>query len=382
MNQDRIGVMHLTDTLDAGGLERVAVNIANVLPRQRYESHLCTTRRDGSLSHFVNKDVRRLRLNRTGRFDVMAIRKLIAYINDHQIRILHAHGSSLFIARIATLLCQNVHIIWHDHYGRYLEQERPVWLYKSATTGIGGVIAVNESLACWSRNKLRLASDKVWYVPNFVCPEIQATEAVKLPGTSGSRIVCVANLRPQKDHLNLLRAMQIVKRNMPQAHLLLIGNGSDQSHIARIKSEIKALNLESDISMLGERQDVQAILNSCDIGVISSASEGLPLALIEYGMAGLPVVATNVGQCAEVLDNGQAGILVPPNTPDSLADAILSLLINRERAIELGENLRKRTEAKYSVNAVINRITEIYETVLNPSLIQASHLKDQFDLAN
>jgi hypothetical protein len=104
--------MHVVDTLDRGGLERVSVTIANELPRRDYGVHLCTTRREGALADLVASQVGRLRLGRRGRFDVNAVRRLVAYIRRHEIALLHAHGTALFIAAIATLLVPDVKMIW------------------------------------------------------------------------------------------------------------------------------------------------------------------------------------------------------------------------------------------------------------------------------
>lgn len=363
-NGRRVGVMHVTDTLDVGGLERVAVNLVNALPRTRFRAHLCTTRRDGPLSRVIAADVGRLRLGRRNRFDPDAVRRLAAYIRRHEIKIVHAHGSSLFVARAATLLARGGSLVWHDHFGRYLEQERPAWLYRAATHGIGGVIAVNESLAEWARGRLRMPPERVWYVPNFVCQPEAEEAAPELPGAQGARVVCVANLRPQKDHLGLLRAMKTVVRGEPRAHLLLVGGASDRSHEARIRREVERQGLAAHVSLLGEREDVHAILRVCDIGVLASASEGLPLALLEYGMAGLPTAATDVGQCAEVLDGGDAGLVVPPRDPEQLAAALLKLLRSPGEAARRGARLRARTLARHGEAAVTEQITRIYESAL------------------
>ncbi len=115
----RTNVMHVTDTLDAGGMERVAVDLVNLLPRERYSPHLCATRHEGPLADLVEEDVVRLRLARKRRFDAGALRRLIAYIRQNQIQILHAHGPSLFIAKVAALFPPHPAIVWHAHYGRF-----------------------------------------------------------------------------------------------------------------------------------------------------------------------------------------------------------------------------------------------------------------------
>jgi len=97
-------VMQVLDTLDAGGQERFAVYLANLLPRSRYHSHLCTTRYEGALSDLIAGDVGRLRLGRNWRYDVPAVLRMAAYIQDHRIDILHAHFDAVFVSVLASML--------------------------------------------------------------------------------------------------------------------------------------------------------------------------------------------------------------------------------------------------------------------------------------
>jgi len=361
----RVGVMHITDTLDAGGAERVAVDLVNLLPRERYQTHLCTTRRDGPLADLVAEDVGRLRLERKQRFDARALRSMADYIRRNQIQILHAHGTSLFIAELVSFFPPRPAVIWHEHYGRLASEDHRAWLYRWAARRISGLITVNQPLAEWSRRRLRVPAERVWYIPNFVCEARSNGGLCDLPGKSGARIVNVANFRSEKDQLTLLRAMALVIRQMPAAHLLLVGAAVDPSYFDLMKKEITRQGLGQHVSLLGLRSDVPAILQSCDIGVMSSASEGLPMALLEYGMAGLPVVATRVGQCAEVLDEGRAGILVPPVAPDKLAEVLLSLLCSPERRASLVELFHRRVQKVYSPGPIIQPICRVYVAIIH-----------------
>ena len=358
-----IAGMQVCDTLAAGGQERVALNIANLLPGDCYQSHLCTTRADGPLAGAVAPGVGRLCLQRTGRFDSQAVRHMVEYIRAHDVRILHAHGTSLFFAVWAAAYPPRPAVVWHDHFGRYATEDRPAWLYRLAAQRTAGVLAVSEPLANWARQQLRMPTERVWYVPNFVCVPPANLPALALPGTAGYRIVCVANLRPEKDHGNLLAAMKFVVAQVPAAHLLLVGNGNDPAYQDRLQRMMQADSLAGHVTWLGPRTDVPAVLNECDVGVLSSASEGMPLALIEYGMAGLPVVATRVGQCAEVLDAGQAGLLVPPGAPDELGAALVRLLRDLELRATLGRQLQARVFRCYSAEAVLHQIEGAYETI-------------------
>ena len=310
-------------------------------------------------------DVGRLRLERGKRWDAGALARLVAYIRANDVRILHPHGTSLFIAAVASLFPPWPVVVWHVHFGRHAAEERPGKHYRLAVRRVVGVIAVNEPLAEWSRCRLGLSADRVWYIPNFVCAPPADEPVPELPGSDGGRIVCVANFRPEKDHANLLRAMRDVVRHVPTAHLLLLGNGGDPVYDSWIKEAVTRDGLAGHVTCLGLRGDVSAVLKACDIGVLSSASEGMPLALLEYGMNGLPAVATRVGQCAEVLDHGRAGLVVPPGASADLAEAIISLLNSPDRRASLGERLRQRTAQAYSADACVNQICGVYDRVLH-----------------
>ena len=362
------GIMHLIDSLDAGGAERMAVNVANHLPRSRYQVHLCVTRREGPLRSEISPDVKYLCLNRKSTFDLSAVKCLVNYIRAHNIEILHAHSTSLFLARWAGLFSPSSKIIWQVHFGRQAIKSRPAGIYRFLTGGVSRIIVVDPSLLEWCRNKLGMKGGRARFIPNFVSKPKDLKPVSNLPGKPGSRIVCLANLRPEKDHRSLLQAAAKVVQQISGVHLLLVGEAFDPSYLNLIKKEIDQMGLSGDVSLLGERADIWGILQACDIGVLSSASEAFPLALLEYGAAGLPVVATNVGSCAEILEEGRAGILVPPREPEKLAAALISLLGDPEQRRIFGDRLRNRVRENYSPESGIQKICEVYEAALGLSV--------------
>jgi glycosyltransferase involved in cell wall biosynthesis len=358
--------MQMTDWLEPGGKERVAVNVANLLPRDRFDSFLCTTRRSsGALEAVVASDVVRLRLERERTFDWKAVHRLVAFNAAERIDVLHAHGSSVFMASLASMFPPHPKVVWHDHYGRYQWDERPAWLYRVAARRVGGVIVVTRPLLEWSQQRLRMPADRTWYVPNFVCEVAAAETPSVVPGVEGRRIACVAHLRPQKDHQTLLAAFAQVVHAVPDAHLLIIGGHTkeEEQYAGQLRRTIASAGLEHSVTMCGQRNDVPALLAQCDIGVLSSASEGFPLALVEYGLAGLATVATRVGECAEVLDDGRAGMLVPAGQADPLARALAQLLRRPGQRQALGSALRNRVRALYRSGPLVERICAIYEAV-------------------
>jgi len=260
-----------------------------------------------------------------------------------------------------------VKLIWHDHYGNQHSVLRNPLPYRLALRFADKVIAVNRLLKEWIADSCSVSEDRVRYIPNFaVLNEAQnasASVSLELPGIKGHRVVAVANLRRQKDHITLIKAFSRVIASDPNAHLLLIGDTPDKELLDEVRTLISQKGLGEKVSILGRREDVAEILAQCDIGVISSVSEGLPLALLEYGFAGLAVASTDVGQCREVLANGEVGRLVPSGNAEKLGEALAELLENPDLREELGRKFQDHVQRNYSEDGFMKALAEVYETV-------------------
>lgn len=361
---DKIGVMHLVDSLASGGAEHVAVMLANNLPKKRYRAYLCASRQAGALQGKIQPHVIFYDMRRRGRFDLLAILRLAQFIHRENIHILHAHTTSLFLGAVLRLLLPSLRLVWHDHFGAQTMKTRPVWLYRPFARRVDTVFCVTRELADWSVNSLGLLLKRVYYLPNFVEALPLPKTEINLPGEVGKRIVCVANIRSQKNHLTLLRALAQVIQTDSQAHLLLVGAETDPELAKQARQVSRRLGLDVHISWLGPRSDIPDLLEQCDIGVLSSVSEGFPVVLLEYGRAGLAVVATQVGECAEILEDGQAGVLTPPSDPEALAAALVQLLQSPVLRSQFGERLQARVKREYSTVIIVQRVCRTYETLL------------------
>lgn len=360
---ERIGVLYLIDTLDAGGAERVAVNLANNLPRDQYHAHLCATRRSGPLEKELDPEVGFLKLNRRGRFDFGALERLINYIYQNKIKILHAHSSSVFLAFLAAEIC-GCKLIWHDHNGTAEVKSRLVLPYLLVAWKMSAIFTVTRSLANWAETALKISSSKVKYLPNFVNQPKDIHLVTDLPGLPGYRIICVANFRAQKNQIGLLQSFSEVTDTEERAHLIFVGANVETDYSQSIQNTIEKSNLNKQVTWLGSRNDVATLIPGCDIAALNSVSEGFPLTLLEYGWAGLPVIATRAGECAEILDYGKAGILVEPGNPHAMAEQILKLLANPTLRRSYGDALRERVQKEYSSEIIMKKITDVYRQVL------------------
>ncbi|GAB1855717.1 glycosyltransferase [Flavobacteriaceae bacterium MHTCC 0001] len=351
-------VLQLVDSLDTGGTERVAVNIANALAEETMVSALCSTRREGLLKQSLKSNVIYLYLNKKLKIDIRAIVKLYKFVSHNQIEIIHAHSSSFFLAVVLKLLNRKVKVIWHDHYGKsnFLEK-RSHKVLKFCSKFFSHILCVNKALEIWAKEVLK--TESVVYFPNFAIQYHQKPET-QLFGTKGKRIIHLANLRPQKDHIKLLEAFSIVKCKAPEWTLHCVGKDFNDAYANRIKNHTKALNLNSHVFFYGNRHDVTAILNQSDIGVLSSKSEGLPIALLEYGLAELPCVITDVGDCREVISSPDYGVLIEKSTTENLANGLLDLIKNENLRKKTGGFLKEKVLHSFSKETQIRKLINIY----------------------
>ncbi|WP_051907882.1 glycosyltransferase family 4 protein [Flavimarina sp. Hel_I_48] len=354
-------VLQLIDSLQTGGAERMAVNYANALVHYIEKSFLCTTREEGPLLKVLHTEVGYRFLNRRKTLDFKALFKLKRYVKEQQIDIIHAHGTSFFIAALLKLIYADCIVVWHNHS---FEDKNLNFLQRialrSSISSFHTLLSVNENLNRWAQNTLK--HKRAYYIKNFVIPPSEdISDHNPFPGIKGKRIVCVANLRPVKNHGMLLDAFNMLLPKFPEATLHLFGSQNNDIYAQSILA-IAEHDVEN-VYYHGVNDQMDAILPFFDIGVLSSDSEGLPLALLEYGQAGLPVVVTNVGQCKKVL-NGLDGCIEVGDT-EAFVEKISEYLENFEAAKKTGSAFQRQILAYYGRDVILPEVISIYEEALN-----------------
>lgn len=329
-----------------------------------HHSHLCTTRTEGDLKSKINDDVGYFYMNKKSVIGLKGLLSLVKYIRHNHIEIIHAHSSSYFTASLVKLSNRRAQLIWHDHYGNSeLLDSRPKLILKLCSNWFQHIISVNTILKKWAIQNLNAKNNT--FLRNFSVLEHSVYKVTELRGEKGKRIVCLANLRPQKDHLNLLIAFKELINNHTGWTLHLVGLDLNDNYSDEIKEFISENSLSSTVYIYGSCKDVQHILSQATIGVLSSKSEGLPLALIEYGFARLPVVVTNVGECGEVVHNLKDGLVVQPSNSDYLEKAIEELIVNTEKRNVYAEAFNKKVSNEFSASVYLQKLMNIYNASLN-----------------
>ncbi|MCW5519165.1 glycosyltransferase [Aureitalea sp. L0-47] len=348
-------VLQLIDSLDPGGAEKMAVTLANSLVGEVEASLLCATRKEGLLKEMLNRNVGYYFANKSGSLDIVGLMRLRKFVKKNDIDVIHAHSSSFFWATLLKFTLPKLRIVWHDHYGG----SEQLAMRKHRSLGFCSryfsvIIAVNTKLQAWAKQNLHCK--RVEYLKNFVSPYTSKT-SIDLSGDPSQRIVCLANLRPQKDHINLFKAFEIVQESFPMATLHCLGKKVNAKYSTSLEAYLEENDLKG-VFMLGSQKDIHHLLEQASIGVLSSESEGLPLALLEYGMAGLPVICTDVGQCKEVV--GDFGQVVPSGDPEALAKVLTMYLVEKDKARADAVQFSEHIKANYSFKAILPQLMNIY----------------------
>jgi glycosyltransferase involved in cell wall biosynthesis len=192
--------------------------------------------------------------------------------------------------------------------------------------------------------------------------DIKAIDAAvvidELERSSSRPIVgCVGRFSREKGHASLLAAWTEVLRVQPHARLVLVGSGPAESELREMASRLP----DGSVIFTGYRDDTAAWLKAFDVYVQPSLSEGLGTTVLEAMACRLPVVASRVGGLCEVIEDGSTGVLVLPEQPARLAEAVLVLLDDSEKAAAMGDAGRRRVEESFSSERMIEAYLHLYQ---------------------
>jgi glycosyltransferase involved in cell wall biosynthesis len=346
-------IIQIIDSLDIGGAEKMAVNYANALSHRIEFSGLVATRREGELKSQLNAGVNYLFLNRRRTFDVRAIIMLRNYCKKNKIHYLQPHSSSFFTAILVKFTYPSIKIIWHDHNGlsEFLSVRKSFAL-KVASLFFECIIVVNDQLKQWSQKELYCK--KIYYLANFTVLNNDEIPKTKLKGFDGKKILCLANLRIQKNHFFLLDVAKKIQESHPDWTFHLVGKDFNDEYSHQIKALIRDKNLEEHVFVYGSKNDSTFIIKQAQIAILTSQSEGLPVAVLEYGLNKRPVVSTEVGEIPFIIKNGVSGITVPKFDVAGFCNSIVMLIEDINLRIAMGEQLYETIINNHSEEVIIN----------------------------
>ena len=371
----KIRVLHVTNSLNYGGLERVIIDICRFLDNSEFEVMVACIKWTGPQAKLLEDAgfrVIELRANHSHVSKYFSFLNLRKVIQDNEIDIVHTHNTGplleTMLARLTSLSFPQ--IIHTDHTrARWPDKKKYMLFERIASRYVHAIIAVSEE----AKEKLvsfeHIPEDRIDIVDNGISIEKfqeQCTEANHVKKELGVDHfdyvigLCVVH-RKQKGITHLLHALPEIINIFPNLVCVIGGGGPEKSTLEELSL---ALRLQDHVRFIGPRDDVERILPIYDLYILPSEWEGLPLSLLEAMAARRCIVATTVGAVPKALENGKCGALIPPGNPEALAEAIIGLLKAPEQRSCLAEEAYRCVVEKYSAKAMAANYQFIYRNCL------------------
>lgn len=360
--------MFVITSMPVGGAETLLLNLIRRLDRHRVQPELCCLKELGPLGEELAREIPTHAQLIGGKYDIRVWGRLSRLFRARRIDavITVGAGDKMFWGRLAARSAQVPVVLsalhstgWPDGVGRLNRLLTPI------TDGFIGVAAPHGEHLIQNE---RFPAEKVFVIPNGVDvdrfrPRADCRAALRKElgvAEDAPLVGIVAALRHEKHHELFLRAAALVRRQRPDAHFVIVGDGPERGNIERWIAE---LDLGECIHLLGTRSDTPQILAGWDAFALTSHNEANPVSILEALACGVPVVATRVGSIPETVVPEETGYLATPGDADEVAGHLLQLLDDPTLAARLGHTGRERVVARWSLESMVRGYTELMETL-------------------
>jgi len=359
MKRDPVRILFVVGNFVAGGAERHLLELWSRMDRNRFAVEIACFRREGQFLPEVEALGLPIVDLEVGRriYGPSGIRGLVRLVNEtlrFRPHAIHGYlfGPDLFAVVAGRVTGVPVTVVAKRNVDAFQSPrqravERLVYSFATHVTAVSDAVATTAADLGFPRSRITV-------IPNGVdLSRFRPGESAVDVAEPGVPVIgSVGCLAARKDYGTLLEALATLVRRGRAFQAILVGDGPER---AALEARARSLGLESRVRFLGERHDVERLLPRFDVFVLSSREEGIPNAMLEAMAAGRPVVATAVGGNCEVLSDGETGWLVPPSSPQRLADALDEALSRPEEALRRGAAARRATEERMSIEAMVRQ---------------------------
>ena len=373
---DKPLIVHVLYRLDTGGMERIIVSLINATSDRYRHAVVALTGFGvlrGEIEHAVTACVA---LEKKPGKDWPCYWRLWRALRALKPDLVQTYNiGTLDLAPIVKLA--GVRRLVHAEHGRDAtdpkgENPKYLRLRRWMAPLIDRYVAVAPGLQRWLTDRARIRRSKVVYIANgidaakFNLPRGESGVRTRLgdfapPGTM--LVGNVARLDKVKDQAGLISAFKLLpgEAGHPDCRLIIAGEGPQRDELER---QIAELGMAKKVRLLGNRDDVPELLAECDVFALSSIAEGMPVTLLEAMAAKLPVVATNVGGVALVVEAGITGTLVPAGDPRAMANALRAYVADATLRHQHGDAGCARVGAQFSLSAMVAAYVTLYDGLL------------------
>lgn len=358
-------VLQLIPTLDRSGAEKQMAILAEGLPRDRFQVEVAALTRLGPLEADLRRaEIPVTNIGKRWKLDPLAIQRLHRLLKAKRFDVVQTW---IFAA---------------NTYGRVAARRANVPVIVTAEMAVDlwkgkGHLAIDRRLAEWTDcvvgnsravvdfyRQAGIADERLAMIPSGITdeePPAESSAAVRAElglAADAPLILFAGRLAPQKGVADLIAAIDLMRYGQPEVRTLIVGDGPLR---AQLEEQVEAFRLTDEVRFLGHRDDVPRLLAAADLLVLPSLYEGLPNVVLEAMRFSKPVVATSAPGTTEVVSHERTGLLVPPQNPPALAQALRTLLRDPERARKMGAEGRACVESEFRADTMITRFADLYE---------------------
>ena len=368
-------ILQLVQTMEVGGLERVVANLSGALRQEGWYVDLACLSHGGvmaSRSSYDNLWVGHLS-EIIKPLDVFCLYRLCRRIRKMRPSVIHSHNpQALLYGFLASWIMgvPHVHTLHGRGGGNPEAENRKARMRRWAARSTSAFVAVSSDIYRKITEQDGILKNKTITILNGVDTERfrrsrEAAVARELVGIPADAIVAgsIGRLSPEKNYSLLVRAFaRLVDQNEASSPvLLLVGDGPSRE---AIQDEVAKLGIGRHVVLPGNQEDVFPWLEAMDVFCLSSDSEGTPVALLEAGALGLPLIVTRVGGCPEVVKDGATGYIVEGGDVEGYANALAELFCDARKRNTMGQAARAHIEHDYSQKATVSDYIALYEQVI------------------
>jgi glycosyltransferase involved in cell wall biosynthesis len=370
-----VKVLHLINTLSAGGAELHLLTLCRQLRRRGVETVVACLREQVRDSRslrcdFDNEGIRVISLEADERYDLRSITRLVRLVAKERPDILHTHLPRADAAGIFARLLHptmawicSVHAIYSEDWsGRWsLPFFNVLW------RGTDRVVAISHAVKDWLVKERSLPERKITVIHYGIESERfwKVDSDLREKFCLGDKFIIgtIGRLEPRKGHEYLIEAIDEIRKSIPGAALVVAGH-DPWGYGPNLQALTESLDLREHVKFVGFQRDIPAFLSALDIFAFATKSEGFGQVVVEAMAAGKPVVTSRIPPLTEIVVDGETGLLVEREKPDEFARAMHWLLTHPKEGHRMGKQGRERVQNCFSAEKMAEETLLLYDEVL------------------
>ncbi len=370
-----IRVMFVNTSLEVGGAETLLVNLVRRLDRRRFAPEVCCLKAKGQLGELLSAEVPVFGDLLRSKFDLRIFGRLTRLFRARKMDavVTVGAGDKMFWGRLAArragvpVIASALHSTgWPDGVGRLNRLLTPLTdMFIAVAAPHGRHLVEREGFPEAKVTVIPNGVDVDRFQPRPANPHLRRQLGIPADAPLAG---ILAALRPEKNHAMFLQVAAGVRRAIPAAHFLIIGDGSERPELERLARENEVTDC---VHFLGTRNDVPELLGLLDVLLLTSHNEANPVSILEGLACGKPVVATRVGSVPESVLDEQVGYLVEPGSADAMTRRVVELLRDPDLSQALGAAGRRHVVNLWS----LERMVKGYEDLLTQLYLEKTELR-------